>query len=468
MSELETIGVEQPLASPLPDERAVRVSRAILTELFGPPRERRFDVRFWNGESDTSEGPGEARFTLVLCHPGSLRRMLLPPSELAIVEAYLHADVDVEGDLEAASEIADAVVGRLRSPRKLARVLRLVLALPGAQHDDAVGRPRRGRFGRLGARHSPRRAAAAVRFHYDLSNDFFALFLDRRLLYTCGYFPTGTEDIDAAQEAKLELICRKLRLRPGERLLDIGCGWGGLVTYAAERYGASCLGITISEEQARLARERIAAAGLSDRCRVEVQDYRELPPGTQFDKLASIGMTEHIGRESLPQFFRVAHGLVRPGGLYLNQCVIKRPSTAPSTLAARLGSRLWYHGQFIGRYVFPDSKVMPAGEVILGAERAGFEVRDLENLRDHYVQTTRHWVRRLESRRAEAVALVGDATYRVFRLFMAAGARMQRTGRDGVVQMLLAKPDAEGRTGLPRTRAALYDADADAQPSAAR
>src|SRR5690606_21016551 len=282
-------------------------ARAVLREIFGPPEARTFGVRFWDG---TTEGPPEddAEFTLVLKHPGSLRRMLLPPSEIAIGEAFLRDDFDVAGSLEAATGLDEVVKTSLRSPARLARLVRLLRSLPDGP-DDETGR----KVARLdGQRHSVERDRVAVRAHYDVGNDFYRLWLDRNMVYSCAYFRDESDDLDTAQEAKLDHICRKLRLKPGERFLDIGCGWGSLVMYAAERYGVEATGLTLSEPQAALAQERIAAAGLADRCRIEVRDYRELPPATGFDKVASIGMVEHVGRSRLPTYFREVFRLLEP------------------------------------------------------------------------------------------------------------------------------------------------------------
>jgi len=272
------------------------------------------------------------------------------------------------------------------------------------------------------------------------------------MVYSCGYFTDEGQSLDAAQEAKLDHICRKLRLQPGERLLDIGCGWGGLVIHAAEHYGVDATGITLSEPQAALARERIAAAGIEDRCRVEVRDYRELPAGTTFDKIASVGMVEHVGHARLGTYFTEAHRLLAPGGLFLNHGIVRAPAASLS-LPARL---LWRPGAFIDRYVFPDGELIPLGEMISQAEEAGFEARDAEALREHYALTLRHWVRRLEGHHDEAVRLVGEETFRVWRLYMAASAHRFATARLNIVQTLLAKPDTAGKTRVPLTREDLY------------
>lgn len=431
---------------------AAKTSREILSGLFGLPEERTFAVRLWDGTVE--DPPGEPRFTLVLRRPGALRRMLLPPTELSLGESYLRDDFDVEGDLEAAASLADTIAARLRSPTVLARFLPRLPALP-TEDLPAEGYDAGRRIPSLsGWRHSRERDAEAVRSHYDVGNDFYALWLDWRMVYSCAYFETGGESIDAAQEAKLDHTCRKLRLEPGETLLDIGCGWGSLVLYAAEHYGVRAMGITLSEPQAALARDRIAEAGLGDRCRVEVRDYRDVPRGTTFDKVVSVGMFEHVGRAKLPRYFAEAYRLTRPGGLFLNHgIVILTPSSAPARLARNaLGRRT----SFIQRHVFPDGELVTPEEVLGFAEAAGFETRDVESLREHYAQTLRRWVRRLEDRRDEARRLAGERAYRTWRLYMAACARAFATGRIGVVQALFSRTREDGLCELPLTRADLY------------
>ncbi len=431
---------------------AVDLSRKILLDLFGPPERRTFAVVFWDG---SREQPGDRapEFTLVLRRPDALRRMLLPPSELTLAETYLRGDIEIEGDPGAATGVADDLSALLTALARLARVTLRLQALPA--DDRAPVATDGGQFHHAGLRHSLERDRAAVRHHYDLGNDFYALWLDRRMVYSCAYFPTGGETLDEAQEAKLELICRKLRLRPGERLLDIGCGWGGLICYAAERYGVEALGITLSQAQAELARERIAAAGLGGRCRVEICDYRELPPAAVFDKVVSVGMVEHVGRTQMPTYFEAAFRHTRPGGLFLNHGIVLA-APPPRGALSRLSARLWGQGAFIQRYIFPDGELLPAGEMLSYAEEQGFEPRDLESLREHYALTLDHWRRRLEERRTEAVALVGEQLYRAWRLYLAGSAWRFRVGQIGIVQMLFARQTARGRVELPSTRADLY------------
>ena len=459
MSSLNALDLHVAPGATAAEERFVSLSRAILEDLFGAPAQRNFAVRLWNGETDVPASRAEPPFTLVLHDPGSLRRMLLPPSELSMVEAYLHGDIDVEGDLESASTIADAVAERLRSVGSLARLTRRLLALP-AGGSGAVVDARRGRALARGLRHSKQRDADANRFHYDTGNDFYALWLDRRMVYSCAYFAPGVRDLDAAQTAKLDHICRKLRLSPGERLLDIGCGWGALVMYAAQHYGVHAHGVTLAPQQAALAQERIGAAGLQERCRVDVLDYRDLPKDALYDKVSSVGMAEHVGRSQIATYFDAAYRLTKEGGIFLNHCIVENGQSPPATFLKRplrwTADRLWRRSEFIDRYVFPDFNLLPLGELITAGERAGFDARDIENLRDHYAMTCRHWVRRLESRHAEAAALIGESGYRVWRLYMAAGAHEHASGSNGIVQVVFAKPQRDGRTGLPMTRDDLY------------
>ena len=429
--------------------RAAPISRAILRDLFGPPRQRPFAVRLWDGSVEVGAAEQPPRFTLVLRRPGALRRMFLPPSELAIGEAYVRDDLDIEGDIEEAGALAAPLVERLRSPATLARLVPRLLALP-ADDLPRVGPGNGGpSFQHRGRRHSLERDAAAVRFHYDAGNDFFALWLDRRMMYTTAYFRTGTEDVDTAQEAKLERVCRKLRLRPGERLLDVGCGWGGLIQYAAERYGVQAVGITLNEPQAELARGRIAAAGLSDRCHVEVCDYRDFRPESGFDKVVSLEMYEHLGRAQVPAYFSRVHRFTRPSGLFLFQANV---DIVRASWAQRL---FWRQGQWVRRYVWPDTDLLTTGEAIRCAEQAGFEARDQESIREHAALTFRHWRRRLEARRAEAIDLVGEPRYRAWRLYLAVTGRGYAVGDMGSVQVLFGKPDRDGSCRIPLTRADL-------------
>ena len=435
---------------------ALRHSREVLAELFGPPGDREFAVRYWDGSIE----PGRrtpAPFTFRIERPGALRRMLLPPNELSIIEAYLSGDVDIDGRVEDAATLGDAINRRVRSAGTLASIVRHAMALPKSEAVKAVRATRAERsVERVGDQHEKERDRAAVQYHYDVGNDFYALWLDERMVYSCAYFETAERSLEDAQLAKLDLVCRKLRLRPGERLLDVGCGWGALIMHAAKQYGATALGITLSENQASLARERIAAAGLSDRVKVEIRDYRDLPHAEAFDKISSIGMVEHVGLAKLPLYFAALYRALAPRGLLLNHGIISLGAARPRGWRDKLEARLWRRNAFIEQYVFPDGQLVPLQAVIGAAEASGFETRDAESLREHYAITLRHWTARLTANAARAIAIAGERGYRVWRLFMAASAHAFASGSINVVQTLLAKRDAAGTAAVPLTRADLY------------
>ncbi len=450
---MSTVHAELQPTAALFDESAVFRCRAVLTALFGEPHQRFFDVRFWDGTVDRG---ARSPFTLVLNRPAALRRMLLPPNEMSIVESYIAGDVDIDGSMEAGSNLSEAIGGRLRSPLAVARLVRLVLGLPGQAEDDLADLRFPEHARKLGPRHTPVRDAAAIHYHYDVGNDFYGLWLDKRMVYSCAYFRSAEDSLESAQEAKLDLICRKLRLKPGERLLDIGCGWGGLIMHAAQHYGVDATGITLSQNQAALAKERIERAGLSDRCRVEIRDYRTLNMGDGYDKIASVGMIEHVGASHLSVYFASVFRALKPGGLFMNHGIVSLSEPRPTRLREKIFRKFWRADAFIDTYVFPDAKLTAAHDVIAAAEGAGFEVRDVESLREHYAMTLRHWVRALEEKSVDATALVGAHHFRIWRLYMAASANAFAKADINVIQTLLAKPDEHGKSGIPLTREDLY------------
>lgn len=423
-------------------------SRRILDRVFGSADDRGFAVRYWTG---LAVGPSDAPFTLVLGWPGALRSMLLPPTERSLGSAYVFGDCDVEGDMEAAVRTVDPALRRLWSTRPLARLARELLELPSGRDGGrpatgsgaSAGRPaadgRRPGPSRRGRKHSRDRDARSVRYHYDLGNDFYQLWLDPYMQYSCGWFQREDESLEQGQEAKLDLLCRKLGLRPGQRLLDIGCGWGGLVRFASERFGVRATGITLSEPQAAFARRKAREARVADRCDIRVMDYRDLPDEERFDAIVSVGMVEHVGHANLPEFFREAFAHLVPGGRFLDQGIVTLDTTVPwlRRLRERFARR-WT--SFIEEFVFPDGELVATAERVGPAEAAGFEVRDVTSLREDYATTLRHWVRRLEARRQQAIELVGGPTYRVWRLYMAGSAHAFSSGRIGLVHELYRRP----------------------------
>ncbi|MGD0339071.1 MAG: cyclopropane-fatty-acyl-phospholipid synthase family protein [Bacteroidota bacterium] len=418
----------------------IHTSLVILQEVFNNYHPRNFAIRFWDGTTWDPEYRQQALFALILQHPGSLRRMFLHINEVTLGEAYVYNDFDIEGDIEAALTMADYLLGMQLSLAKKIHLGRLLYKLP------AEGKPRIGRQAAAlrGSLHSRERDRQAVTYHYNVSNDFFALWLDKRMVYSCAYFISPEEDLDIAQERKLDYICRKMRLHRGERLLDIGCGWGGLIIHAAKKYGVEALGITLSEPQARLANELIRREGLAHRCRVEVRDYRDIGEPDTYDKIVSVGMFEHVGESMLPEYFDRARRLLRQGGVFLNHGIAYGPNQ-PAKKAA----------SFSDRYIFPDGELLPINTTLCIAEKCGFEVRDVESMREHYMHTLRHWRRRLEAHHEEAVKLTDEPTYRIWRLNHAGSAHGFKTGQLSIYQSLLVKSGRD-ESNLPLTRADWY------------
>jgi cyclopropane-fatty-acyl-phospholipid synthase len=415
-------------------------SLAFVQELLRGFHPRNFCVELWDGRRWEPESGQFRRFTWKINRPGALRSALTTASLLGLAEAYIYGDFDLDGDIEAVFPLADYLVQRKWSKKDKLRLGALLLGLP-SQDRLRPARPGARLRGRV---HSRGRDRDAVRYHYDVSNDFYALWLDKEMVYSCAYFTTPEDSLDAAQEQKLDYICRKLRLQPGERLLDIGCGWGGLILHAARYYGVNALGITLSEQQLALAKERIQKEGLSDRCEACLLDYRDVDNPSGYDKLVSVGMVEHVGKANLSEYFRRAFRLLRPGGVFLNHGIgvpeIRPVPDGPS---------------FVDLYVFPDGEFVPVGTMTRAAEQAGFEVRDVENLREHYALTLKHWVRGIEEHAEQARRLVDEVTYRIWRLHMAGSAYYFERGRLDLYQTLLVKSE-QGQSGLPLTREDWY------------
>ncbi|MFJ9023738.1 class I SAM-dependent methyltransferase [Streptomyces sp. NPDC102259] len=413
---------------------------ALVEQLLGAPLPVR--VRAWDG---SQAGPPDAP-TLVVRNRRALRRLLFKPGELGLARAWVAGDLEIEGDLYTALDLLSGLIWeRGEDARTLAQALRDpafrsavrgLLKLAGPPLPPAPPREEVRRTGHLHTRGSDRRA---ISHHYDVGNDFYALVLGPSMVYSCAYWESGDGTLELAQRDKLELVCRKLELRPGSRLLDVGCGWGSLAVHAAREHGATVVGITLSQEQAAFARKRVADAGLTDRVEIRVQDYRDVTDGP-FDAVSSIGMAEHVGSEKYLEYAHVLFALLRPGGRLLNHQIARRPHRDESAYGV---------DSFIDAYVFPDGELAPVGTTVTQLERAGFEVRDVESIREHYALTLRRWVARLEADWERAVHLTSPGRARVWRLYMAASAVAFERNQIGVNQVLAVRTPGSGDSGMP-------------------
>lgn len=378
-------------------------------------------VNFWNEKTVTGTTPVKA--TLELPSPSALM-LLVSPTLSKLAECYVEEKIHLRG------KISDTL-----------QMLAPLVTLPNAAKKAALSKWRL-------FKHSKSSDRKAISSHYDVSNDFFALWLDQRRVYSCAYFKQSDDSLERAQEQKLDHICRKLMLKQGERFLDIGCGWGGLILWAAEHYGVRAMGITISQNQYDYVREYAKEKGISDRVEVRLMDYRDLPEAEPFDKIASVGMFEHVGIANLPIYFRKIFNLLKPGGLVMNHGIT---STTFDGEAIDEGSR-----EFIDKYVFPDGELTHISKVMEVMSREGLECRDVENLRVHYAKTLWHWVERLEGQAEKARAMVGEKKFRIWQTYMAGFAMAFERNWDAIYQVLAAKPLADGAVDLPLTREYMY------------
>lgn len=402
--------------------------------VFGDAYARSIGVRLWDG---TRVSASNERCTLVIREPGVLRVAFHSPLDVNAGRAFVAGLIDCEGDVEYAVGLLLHAVERI-GPLGAAKLLLLLRRLPPLTVPHVREAQLRGRI------HSRSRDRAAISFHYDQPLPFYAAFLDPRLVYSCAYYDENVSTLADAQLAKLDYVLRKVRLSAGDRLLDIGCGWGALVIRAAEHYGATALGITLSRSQFEEGNRRIAAAGLTGRAKIELRDYRDLGR-QQFDRIASIGMFEHVGRANLPRYFKCAYSALRPGGLFLNHGIAAEQALSIG------GTRSFMHA-----FVFPDGELVRISAALELAQRCGFEVRDVESLREHYTKTLREWSHNLDDHRDAAIAASGEQSYRVWRLYMAASAQGFESGRIAIYQSLLARPNRDGTVEIPSTRRDLY------------
>lgn len=380
-----------------------------LVNLFGRYSGPPFAIRFWdNSVWAVSFQPPV--FTFVFRTERVWRKVLSAMNELSLGEGFITGDLDVEGDLYAAFQLAQFLIERAmeshRTPTNVAMLLSANRALAHVRQ-----------FMRFGRHHCERRDANSIAYHYDKPAAFYRLWLGESLVYSCAYFHDSKHGLDQAQLNKLEHICRKLRLKPGDRFLGIGCGWGSLVLQAAEQYRVNAYGITLSHEQERIGKQRIEDLDIQTACRIEYCDYRTLGNTTaNFDKVASVGMSEHVGVQNLPLYFRTVYDLLRPKGVFLSHAI-----TSSATLEKKRPS-------FMDRYVFPNGELVTLSDMLRCAEEAGFEVRDVEDLREHYERTLHCWVEALTDCREEALRYVDEQTYRIWKIYMAGSAEAFRRG----------------------------------------
>ncbi len=422
---------------PMKNDVDTSLSRYILSLIF-KNYPGSFLIKLWDN-SLLRIGDGAVAFTLALKHAKVPRDLILFRDPLQLAEAYFDGEVEVEGDFNAAMNLR-YYLENLKLPyrdkwRLISRALIISWRAPKKIQLS----------GRLRSLSRPN-DADSIAFHYDVSNEFYQLWLDKHMIYSCAYFDSSDMSLDDAQCNKLDHICRKLRLKSGEHLLDIGCGWGALACWAAKNYGVHVHGITLSRSQFEYANNKLKQLKLEDQVTIELRDYRDLPLEQTYDKIASIGMFEHVGLKNLPEYFSIVRRVLKPQGLFLNHGITTDEPDWKSSVSTRL----------INRHVFPDGELDTISNIQRQMEQAEFEIFDVEGLRPHYAMTLRHWVKRLEKKHEKAIQLVGERTYRIWRLYMTGSALQFEQGSTGIYQ-ILATGRGSGLPTIPLTRRDLYD-----------
>lgn len=410
----------------------IESAKYILSRLF-----RDFDgglrICLWDG-SEVHLGRDHPTFSLTFRSAKAFQELVLARDPLRLAESYFRRLVDIDGDIYGVLGIRHYLTSLRLSPMDKIRMAAGALRIGHGNSAEADASPRWAKTlaQKLGIRPNRQLNRISISFHYDVSNDFYALWLDEQMIYSCAYYEDAGQSLEQAQCNKLGHICRKLRLKPGERLLDIGCGWGALICWAAEHYGVTSHGITLSQKQYEHVQRTIQRRGLEQKVSVELVDYRDLQGEARYDKLVSIGMFEHVGLKNLPAYFAIAHRLLKPGGLFLNHGITSDEGGWKKSVAT----------EFINRYVFPDGQLETVSTVQRIMEDAKFEIHDVEGLRLHYALTLREWVRRLEAHHDDALKHVAEPVYRIWRLYMAASAMQFEEGNTGIYQILASRRQA--------------------------
>ncbi|MER5321880.1 class I SAM-dependent methyltransferase [Streptosporangium roseum] len=406
----------------------------IFEKVIGPEADIRFAA--YDG---SKAGPASADISIEVKSPAAVAYLAQAPGELGLARAYVSGHLDVQGDMyDLLSRMWSLTINDIPASEKLAAIRALGIKPLLMRVQPPPQEVRRSMLAKMGSRHAKQRDAEAIHHHYDVSNRFYEWVLGPSMAYTCAVFPSEESTLEEAQYAKFDLVARKLGLKPGMRLLDVGCGWGGMVMHAAREYGVKALGVTLSRQQAEWAQKAIAEEGLGDLAEVRYMDYRDVKE-SGFDAVSSIGLTEHIGKEQLPFYFRFLYDKLNPGGRILNHC-ITRPTGTEKTINA---------GGFINRYVFPDGELESVGYLARQMEDLGFEIRHEENLREHYAQTLRYWCANLDEHWDEAVEEVGQGTARVWRLYMAGCVVGFERNKIQLHQILGVKLDSQGAAHMP-------------------
>lgn len=439
------VGIEKPASHN--SDPAVRLNLEVLDRVLPKQELRNFSVVLWDSGVTVPAGPKKpTEFTLILNHPGALRRMFWPPSELAISEAFIRGDYDISGDLVAAVAAGDAIKQHISNPGQLIQLRRL-LELPQGK----IAQQGRGPAKLEGIVHSEDRDKQAIEYHYNLPSGFYKLFLDPFMQYSCALYPSADATLAKAQENKLGRTTGKIGLKPGNRMLDIGCGFGGLIIYAAQNFDVDATGITLSQTQADYANRWIERLGLAERCRAIVCDYRKMDESKPFDAITSVGMIEHVGRANLLEYFSTANRLLKKEGRFLCHGIANSTHTEPGLgFFGNLVQHVLSAGgrNLIQRYVFPDGELVSNDEYLAFARKAGLELRHTESLREDYALTLRDWGKRLGQNWEEAVNLVDEQTARTWLLYFAGCAHGFDIGRLSVFQNLYTKPGLNGNSGM--------------------